>query len=43
MRFGPSLRFGVARITVLVASLALLLNLGDKSSSNPRRNKKVKF
>lgn len=43
MRFGPLLHFGVAIIAVLVVSLALLLNLGDKSSSNPRRNKKVKF
>ncbi len=40
MRFGPSLRFGVAIITVLVVSLALLLNLFDNSPSNPRRNKK---
>ena len=40
MRFGPSLRFGVAIITVLVVSLALLLTLFDNSPSNPRRNKK---
>ncbi len=40
MRFGPSLRFGVAIIAILVVSLALLLNLFDNSPSNPRRNKK---
>ena len=40
MRFGPSLRFGVAIIAILVVSLAPLLNLFDKSPSNPRCNKK---